>query len=351
MTEAFRTAIERIHKQKAVFPDLEEKAIEFGVVLPLLKQVGWNTDDVTEVYPQRTIPNVGKPDFDLQIGGSSRVIIEVKRWTHHLDSGNEDQLKKYCAVVKPRLAVLTNGYEWLLYVEPWTRLKDGKLRRFLDFNLDDEPGDLERDFWRFLGRENLEEKQAADRTANAAKELFRSRQHDEGKIEELTNAWNKLTTDKEALLNAVTALGEHWEIRATESQAKEFLAKAGPLVSTVADNAKPRNSQRHIKPESFTFAPENVEPRVEKVSDWTGVRLGVCKLMIDRHCKTPGDIVLEFPEGWFFESDGQYRRPIGNTGIYVPTGGNRHQILQACTDILAKFGYHANSLTVQYKEW
>jgi hypothetical protein len=351
MTEAFRTAIERIHKQKAVFPDLEEKAIEFGVVLPLLKQVGWNTDDVTEVYPQRTIPNVGKPDFDLQIGGNSRVIIEVKRWTHHLDSGNEDQLKKYCAAVKPRLAVLTNGHEWLMYVEPWTRLKQGKLHRFLDFSIDDEPWDLERDFRRFLGRENLEEKQAADATARAAKELFRSKRDDDGKIEELTKAWNNLATDKDALLGAVTTLGEHWEIRATEAQVKKFLAKAGPLVSTVADNCNPPNSQRHIKPESFTFAPENVEPRVEKVSDWTGVRLGVCKLMIDRHCKTPGDIVPEFPEGWFFESDGQYRRPIGNTGIYVPTGGNRHQILQACTDILAKFGYHANSLTVQYKEW
>ena len=49
MGEAFQETLDRIKSQSEVLGDLDEKAVEFGVILPLLQQLGWNIHDVTEV--------------------------------------------------------------------------------------------------------------------------------------------------------------------------------------------------------------------------------------------------------------------------------------------------------------
>ena len=135
MTEAFEATLARINDQQSDFAGADEHAVEFGVILPLLEQVEWNTKLITEVYPQHVLPGGGKPDFDLQINGASRVVVEVKSWNHALDVGNEEQLKKYCEVADPCLGVLTNGNKWQLYVRPWKRVQDGRLHRFLEFGI------------------------------------------------------------------------------------------------------------------------------------------------------------------------------------------------------------------------
>ena len=109
MTNTFETTLANITSQKSVFESSGEKAVEMFVVLPLLKQVGWNTENVSEVHPQRGLSDGGKVDFDLQIDGESRILIEVKRWGHDLNEEDESQLQAYCRSTRPKLAVLTSG--------------------------------------------------------------------------------------------------------------------------------------------------------------------------------------------------------------------------------------------------
>ena len=115
MTDTFEATLARIVSQKAIFEQRDERAVEIFVVLPLLRQVGWNTEDVLEIYPQHGLSDGSRVDYDLQIEGESRILIEVKSWGRKLNDGHEQQLARYCRLAKPSLAILTNGCNWRLY--------------------------------------------------------------------------------------------------------------------------------------------------------------------------------------------------------------------------------------------
>ena len=82
------------------------------------------------------------------------------------------------------------------------------------------------------------------------------------------------------------------------------------------------------------------------VKDWTDVRVGVCELMQERYPDVFRRVVDKNPK-WFLEADAQYRRQIGKTGIYVPSGGDRSHIKKVCVDMLAEFGYSEESLEIK----
>ena len=116
MTNTFETTLANIKDQESILKERDERAVEIVAVLPLLRQVGWDTDNVSEIYPQRRLQDGSKVDYDLQIVGESRIVIEVKWWGHTLDDEDEEQLAVYCRSAKPKLAVLTSGRVWQLYL-------------------------------------------------------------------------------------------------------------------------------------------------------------------------------------------------------------------------------------------
>ena len=343
MTEAFEAALAKIDGQKSVFARLDERAVEIGAVLPVLRQLGWDTEDVTEVYPQRQLSNGGRADYDLQVGGTSRVVIEVKRWNHTLDVGNEEQLKGYCEVANPCLGVLTSGNKWQLYVRPWKRLEDGKLHRFLEFDINDEPGEVENHFREFLARDNFSGRPSADRTVKGAQELYHEWQKKAAREERMLKVLKQLVDNPEALADFLAESAE-----TDLESARDLLKSNVHLEVKVANNIK-STIQHHIKPVSFTFQPGNGDPVVVPVKDWTGVRAGVCELMHEHHHDEFHKFVDERTE-WFFDAEGQYRRQVGNTGVYVPTGGTRGDIMKVCVEILGKFRYPKESLTITPKQ-
>ena len=345
MGEAFQETLDKIKSQSEVLGDLDEKAVEFVVILPLLQQLGWNTHDVTEVYPQHKLSNNHRPDFDLQVGSVSRVIIEVKKWAADLNHDNERQLQRYCQEVNPSLAALTNGHKWWLYVGPWKRPKGGTLRPFLDFDVSGDPEELESNFTRFLARDNLAAQQDARHTVTAAKGLRERQQRRAEIIRKLTEVWNDLETDERGLFEVVKTLAESHEIHPSDKDIKEFVAKSGSLVNQVPNGTK-KPGPDHSKPEFFTVKKAGEDPIHEAVKNWTGVRLGVCRLMLELHGAGFRQFVSQKPE-WFFDASGQYRREIDQTGIFIPTGGNRQSIIKVCHEILAEFGYPKESLEIQ----
>ena len=247
-------------------------------------------------------------------------------------------------MVKPSLAVLTNGRHWHFYLPPVQR-KNAKLRRFMELDIaTTEPEKAEAKFRRFLARERMS---SPTQTVKAARELYNKRQTDAAVMKRLGDAWNALTTDENALADAFTALYHHWDIEATDEQVKKFLAKAGRLTNKVTGDGKP--PVNCPKPVSFAFQVGKEKPVVRVVKNWTGVRVGVCELMHELRHDEFHKFVSENPKR-FFDTDGQYRRQIGDTGICVPTGGTRHGITKVCIDILGKFGYPKESLTIELKK-
>lgn len=160
--------LEKIVGQANELNRLEERAVELGVVIPVLRQLGWDTDLVTEIYPQQSMKMVskaggyGQVDYALKIDGKCKVLLEIKRWSVELAWEHEVQLNEYCTAAganaaATELAVLTNGRQWKFYRTHWTKLDPtpiGRISEFLKFDIiNDDPAKVECNFRKHLERE------------------------------------------------------------------------------------------------------------------------------------------------------------------------------------------------------
>ena len=345
MSTDFEERFLKIRETESSLKYLDEKAVEFGVILPLLGCCGWDTADVRQVYPQKplhTPSGRGMVDFDLQVGGQSRVFIEVKSWTHPLrEDVEEEQLRIYCAAGKPDLAVLTNGRQWLFYLPPTK--KKPKLRQFLTLDITtDEEQELEQNLRQFLSYESI---QSIGRTRRAAKKLYDEHANTAVVLKGLRDAWNDLVHDREKLKDVLRHLTNDSDIQPSDDQLVKFLESSGSLINVVDDRGA--DGRRTLsKPRSFTLPGAGVtEPRA--VKHWNELMLAICKLMSERNPDRFREVVLGI-SSWFSESANSFRHSqlIGDTGIYVKWGGSE-AIEKLCHLMVASFGYPEGSLTIE----
>ena len=141
-------AVEQINNT-VFLRSLDESATKQGVVLRLLSLCGWNQFDLSEVSPEYTVGN-RRVDYALMPGSPNAVFIEVKRPSESLE-GHQQQLLGYCFQEGVKLAALTNGRTWWLYLP----LQPGswEQRRFLTIDLESqEPDIVERRFMEYLSK-------------------------------------------------------------------------------------------------------------------------------------------------------------------------------------------------------
>ena len=123
MSKTFAEVLAKICRQAKTLNGLDERAVELGAVIPVLRQLGWDTDNMSEIYPQKPLSGAtsgeggGRVDYALQTSDKCRVLMEVKRWSIDLNSEHEEQLTNYCFRQNsgPILAVLTNGQRWQFF--------------------------------------------------------------------------------------------------------------------------------------------------------------------------------------------------------------------------------------------
>ena len=346
MTTDFQTALSKIISQQLDLANRTERAVELGVILPLLKRVGWDTEDLTQIYPQET-PGNGRDavDFALKIGGKNRVFIEAKKWGTNLDN-HVAQLCCYCNAAgkegKPLLAALTNGSEWRLYLPP---VKDHpELRRFLEFDITtDKPDEVEQNFEEFLARDRIK---SIKKPPPAAYQRWRKIIEDEEVIAKLSNAWNKLAKNQKEQAEVLSSVAKYHEIQAEEEHLKNFIKLSGPLINPVTVTPKRRP---HSKPISFTFCADGGEETVP-VEHWSDVHFSLCEIMYNLHPDTFSRKVLAISDAWFSETNDnrEGHSPLKGVGISVKkTGANAKAIKTLCSKIVARFDYPKDTLTFQ----
>ncbi len=95
------------------FPN--EAAVSQGIVLPMLRTIGWPTDDTTIVYPEYPVRKAkARVDFALCPPPSEpRVFIEVKQVGNI--EGGEEQLFRYALRKGVPIAILTDGRRWQFF--------------------------------------------------------------------------------------------------------------------------------------------------------------------------------------------------------------------------------------------
>ena len=132
--------------------DSNEAATKHFVVLPILRDLGWNCDNLEnlEVFPDKSTES-GPVDYALQHDGKARVFIVVKRWpTEPAPDELYDEIAPYVSQEEVDFVVLTNGKTWDFYLPnlpdvPW------ETRRFCSIDLDN--GDeAASDFQKYLSK-------------------------------------------------------------------------------------------------------------------------------------------------------------------------------------------------------
>ena len=155
------------------FPN--ERSISQGIVLPILRELNWDTDDTSLVWPEYTVGG-GLADFAL-CGKSDnpKVFIEVKKLggVEKAEKKAEDQVMRYAHNKGVRIVVLTDGRTWSLYLpEKGGMGYDGK--RVFKLNISDRPLQESSEV---LQRYLEESRVVSDKALETARVIFFLRKH------------------------------------------------------------------------------------------------------------------------------------------------------------------------------
>ena len=172
---------------------LDESATRQGVVLRLLSLAGWDTFDISQVVPEYTV-GTRRVDYALRPGSPNAVFIEVKRPGENLER-HQQQLLEYCFQEGVKLAVLTNGRTWWLYLP--LQAGSWEQRRFLTIDLEaQEPSVVEGRFLEYLSPERV----GSGRAVADAEALVESQQRAEIIGKTIAAAWAQIIETPDELL-------------------------------------------------------------------------------------------------------------------------------------------------------
>ena len=348
MSEAFELTLGKIKQQAEVLNDLDERAVELGVIIPLLRQLGWDTDNMREIYPQKRLMGGGKTDGDgkvdyaLQINDKCLTVIEVKRWSHQLNEWDEkNQLEPYCRAAKASIAVLTNGRRWQFYRRPTS--KTSGLRPFIHFDIANEPHEVEATLRKFLAR-NVVSNGSAVKLANSTLRDLQSRE----KVERAILDAVKTLSDSEDLRELLAArVEEDTGSRPTGETVEHFLKLYH--VGLVFDHRNLEDRKPRPKPTSCIFRPPEKSPEpIPTKASWNTLLANLCLKMLQLHSDSFSDNLRKIPERFVIAKEEGFT-PIGDTGWYVKFGdGNATKAI--LPKLLSAFGYAADSVAVKSKD-
>ena len=162
-------------------------------MLRLLSLAGWDTFDISQVVPEYTV-GTRRVDYALRPGTPNAVFIEVKRPGENLER-HQQQLLEYCFQEGVKLAVLTNGRTWWLYLP--LHAGNWEQRRFLTIDLEvQEPSVVERRFLEYLSPGRVGSGQAI----GDAEALVESQQRAEVIDRTIAAAWSQIVETPDELL-------------------------------------------------------------------------------------------------------------------------------------------------------
>lgn len=175
-----------------------ETAVRQGIVDPLLRRLGWPTDDTQTVFPEYTVGS-GRVDYALCHPTSTpRVFIETKQVGNI--EGAEEQLFGYDSRIRVPIGVLTDGQKWQFFHPTGEGTWAERKICDLDFIAGDSGASAER-LNRYLNYESIR----SDKAVEAIKEDYNTLVRQRKIVRGLPEAWNALIQEADENLLRVVA--------------------------------------------------------------------------------------------------------------------------------------------------
>lgn len=113
---SLRNTIAHVLEHQDYLEQSNEATAQQYVVLPILRDLGWNDSDLSsrEVLPEHPVGNQ-RVDYALTIGQVPKVFIECKKWNAPL-TRHEEQICFYAYSAGVPFAIITNGKVWRFYL-------------------------------------------------------------------------------------------------------------------------------------------------------------------------------------------------------------------------------------------
>ncbi len=104
---------------KSQLPQMKnnETATVHVSVLPFIRALGYNTQDLSEVYPEYSILSMDAVDYAVLRDGEPIMFLEAKKAGEKLSNKHWKQLFEYFNADKARIGILTNGNEYRFYTD------------------------------------------------------------------------------------------------------------------------------------------------------------------------------------------------------------------------------------------
>jgi hypothetical protein len=351
--------IEKLKAERWFATSRDEAATKQGVLLPVLSKLGWDTFNVDEVFPEFGVES-RKVDYALRLHGKEKVFVEVKKAGEDLEK-HQEQLLDYAFKSGVKLAALTNGQSWWLYLP----LQEGswEQRKFYTLDIVERgSGDVAAKLHEFLSRDAVDSGLAVE----CAETTYLSRQRTKEIKDALPRAWGQILSDPDGIL--VDLLADTTErlcgYKPDANLVEEFLSgnQAGlsPAVALVAiANRSPRPSPKRAGDgvskgfigrgiSGFTFRGESFT-----VNSWIDMLLALCGSLL-RANNHDFERVLEL-EGrkrpYFSKNPNVLRAPrkIDGTDLFVESNLSANSIVRLSQDLVALFGSPESSLVIQAK--
>jgi len=181
-----------------------EDQTKMAVVQPILRRLGWDTENVDEVSPEFSVEN-RRVDYALRVDNRCAVFIEAKKPSEDLDSQNhQEQLLDYSFRQAVEIAVLTNGITWSFYL-PRAGV-DWKSRKFYTIDIiEQEASNVASKFVDLLSKKNIE----SGKSVQHAESIHKGKLKEKAIQEALPEAWNRILEEPDSLL--VELLAERTE--------------------------------------------------------------------------------------------------------------------------------------------
>jgi hypothetical protein len=192
MSEALSQFINELKSDRKISEYSEDK-VKQGVILRVLKLLGWNPFDIDEVTPEYSVEG-RRVDYALRVKRDDRFFIEVKKPAEDLE-GHQDQLLDYSYREGVKLAALTNGLTWWFYLP--TQEGNWRDRKFYTVDIQaQETSDIVQTLMNILSKDKVYGGEAL----KYAEEIFKGRRKKKQIDETLPEAWNKIISDPDTVL-------------------------------------------------------------------------------------------------------------------------------------------------------